>query len=533
MTTMTGSLIGGFSALLIAALWIFTFHQKFVISIYRTLTYNAYGIHSSLREVFTSHYWFLLKGIFVRNKEGMRLELEQTVQNRFLELFLHEHQDKTLATQKSHNVLISHSCRSIFYYVIKTTLEKALETRGESRIKIALATVHFGSFYRLLRGMEQSLKCTIEFYEVDLKEEDWMLDQDSFVEKELASCDLIIAQHLFGVPFEQERFFALGKKLNLPIVEDCVQSGSLFGKYKSDARSDVVLYSGGLDKTPSCFGAGFGYFRQSFHGKELYDKCSKMHQCLPVDPWKSRFIAVVNQTLHLMIGKNICYINCFIGLLAYVYCSERGDYIKWYPMGLKVRKAKSIEAFQHSESGFCRKPSLYQLWSMMYGMSPKKTLQYPKIAKSEVESRDLLFQHIPEQFHKKLFPWLTPKVLQAHRDNQGISEFSWVFALDNDRMYLLEFMNDEFLVGMINTTWEFNEQTKLPVGKDINENLVYLPNLHHLKPSEIVYVAGVLTRYCYSLEDKERSLQKFNGTSRDTSKSQYSNGAAVSTKKGN
>jgi hypothetical protein len=47
-----------------------------------------------------------------------------------------------------------------------------------------------------------------------------------------------------------------------------VQSGSLFGKYKGDTRGDVVLYSGGLDKTPAaCFGAGFGYFRESAYGK--------------------------------------------------------------------------------------------------------------------------------------------------------------------------------------------------------------------------------------------------------------------------
>ena len=62
------------------------------------------------------------------------------------------------------------------------------------------------------------------------------------------------------------------RRHNVPILEDCVQSGSLFGRYTGDPRSDVVMYSGGLDKTPQCFGAGFGYFRDSHFGNHLYEK---------------------------------------------------------------------------------------------------------------------------------------------------------------------------------------------------------------------------------------------------------------------
>ena len=109
--------------------------------------------------------------------------------------------------------------------------------------------------------MEKSVNCSIEYYEIDLKEEDWTLDSDMIEEEDVASCDLIMCQHLFGLPFCQDKLFELGKKNNIPILEDCVQSGSLFGEYTGDPRSDVVMYSGGLDKTPQCFGAGFGYFR--------------------------------------------------------------------------------------------------------------------------------------------------------------------------------------------------------------------------------------------------------------------------------
>ena len=120
--------------------------------------------------------------------------------------------------------------------------------------------------------MEKSTGCVIEYYEIDLREEDWTLDSDSIDEAELASCDLIMCQHLFGLPFRQERLFEVGRRSGVPILEDCVQSGSLFGRYTGDPRSDVVMYSGGLDKTPQCFGAGFGYFRDSHFGNHLYEK---------------------------------------------------------------------------------------------------------------------------------------------------------------------------------------------------------------------------------------------------------------------
>ena len=48
--------------------------------------------------------------------------------------------------------LISQSCRSIFYYVVRSLLEEAKARTGEARLKIALPAVHFGSFYNLLKG---------------------------------------------------------------------------------------------------------------------------------------------------------------------------------------------------------------------------------------------------------------------------------------------------------------------------------------------------------------------------------------------
>jgi hypothetical protein len=288
-------------------------------------------------------------------------------------------------------------------------------------------------------------------------------------------------------------------------VEDCVQSGSLFGKCKGDARGDVVLYSGGLDKTPACFGAGFGCFRDSAHGKMLYDRCKALHDASPLDSWKARQqVSVFNQTMHLMIAKNTMWINHPLGFVACIMFSERGEHIKWHPMTLAVRKNKAVSAFQHAESGFLRKPSVHHLMSVLHGLS--KAEQCKRIAKQEIRARDVLLASIPSKHHSTLFPWGTLKLIQAHRDNQGMSEFTWVFCpISGGRSNLCQFGNYHFLIMMINATWDFNEYTKLHVGKEINENLVCLPNLNLTKDDEIKCVGQVMTKCCQSLEAAPKS----------------------------
>ena len=490
----TGSLVGGLASVFLVFLWLNTFHRRFFISFFKTLKVTGYGVHVEFVEALTRHNWFLIKGWIQKpNREALENEVK--------DLFL-EHLGQTRRT-----VLITHSCRSNFYYLIQSILEKTRAEKGQNQIKIAISTVHFGSFYKLLRGMEKSLQCSIQFYEVDLKEEDWTLDEDSIDEEEFSKCDMVMCQHLFGVPFRQGKFFELGKKYNIPIVEDCVQSGSLFGNYKGDARGDVVLYSGGLDKSPACFGAGFGYFRESAHGQMLYEKCKALHDASPLDTWKARRVSVINQTIHLMIAKNTMWINHLIGFVAYVMVSDRGEYIKWYAITLVIRKNKAISPFQHAEAGFLRKPSVYHLMSMRHGLS--KVEQYKRIAKQEIRARDLLLESIPSNYHSTLFPWWTPEVIQAHRENQGISEFTWVYCpIRGGRSNLCKFCNDHFLIMMINTTWDFHEYTKLEVGKNINEHLVYLPNLNSMKDEEIKYVGQVMTKYCQSLQDAPNKSKK-------------------------
>jgi hypothetical protein len=199
-----------------------------------------------------------------------------------------------------------------------------------------------------------------------------------------------------------------------------------------------------------------------------------------------------------LIAKNIFGFNNLLGLLSYVWVTERGEFINWYAIGLKVRQSKIITPFQHTESGFLRKPSVYQLQSMLYGLSKRSDLQ--PMVKHELEGRELLLSCITPKYRRALFPFLTEKVLNKYRTNTGVSEFSWVVSPIGDRMHLCQHLNDHFFVSLINTTWEASEKTKASIARTVNNNLVYLPNINEMTKPQIEKVGRVLELYCQDLE---------------------------------
>jgi hypothetical protein len=482
-----GALIGVLASVSAVVLWLYTFHRRFFISLYLTSPkVCAYGTYTSCGEALRTHFWFLIRGLFTTpDRDSLECQVKESFHQQY-------------GADQEGRVLIAHSCRSIFYYIVRALLNQNKRVKKKNALRICLVSLQFGSFYRLLRGMEKATNCIIEFYEVDLKEKDWTLDEDTVDEDELKKCDLLLCQNLFGLPLAHDKLVQLAKKHDIPILEDCVQSGSLYSKYRGSSDADIVLYSGGLDKTPSCFGAGFGFFKDTDWGNILYDDCVAIHTILPLDTWQNRLVVCINTFIHLCIAQNVLGICNLIGLFAYVWVTERGDYINWYAISLKVRAAKSIAPFQHAECGFLRIPHPCQLQSTLYGLS--KGAQYRDISQREVRQRELLLSTIPPQYHSSMFPWLTPEALELHRQNLGVSEFTWVVSPIGDRMHLCQFLNDQFIITLVNTTWETHEMSKLPVGKNINKNLIYLPNINQLDEAGVVKVGKALTLYCRQLE---------------------------------
>ena len=99
---------------------------------------------------------------------------------------------------------------------------------------------------------------------------------------------------------------------------------------------------------------------------------------------------------------------------------------------------------------------------------------------------------------------MTPEVVEAMRDNEGISEFSWVYSGNGDRNGLNEFFANRdwtltpLFITMINTTWVHNVNSTLKPnnGQTICENLTYLPNLNEMNNGQITALAKTLADYC-------------------------------------
>ena len=76
-----------------------------------------------------------------------------------------------------------------------------------------------------------------------------------------------------------------------------------------------------------------------------------------------------------------------------------------------------------------------------------------------------------------------------------------------DRIGLRDFLNEHFVVTLINTTWEYDDESgKAPVSKDINTNLLHLPNINQMKDDEIRYTGAMLTEYCDRLSSEAEKI---------------------------
>ena len=212
-----------------------------------------------------------------------------------------------------------------------------------------------------------------------------------------------------------------------------------------------------------------------------------------VDTWKHRAIALLNQTIHFFFAKNRFWCVNIVGAM-YYFAACRGELIKWYEIALKIRKNKAITPFQHSSCLFLTQPSIYQLFSIRYGLNKR----YRKYINNEIKKRDLFLNHIPRKYHPILFPWITDDIRSLYDNNKGIGEFTWVYSKDDNRLELIKFLCDNWIITLINTTWVYHTASKLDKNnsKFICDNLTYLPNLNQMKNRQIIKCAQALTKWC-------------------------------------
>ncbi len=97
---------------------------------------TPYGICTEINEMIFYHFWYLLKGLLCF---GDRNTLENQIENKFLSLI-----NKDPSIDKG-NVFVAHSCRTIFYCIIKSIIKK--NTKMKKKIQNLL---YFYSIYLIL-----------------------------------------------------------------------------------------------------------------------------------------------------------------------------------------------------------------------------------------------------------------------------------------------------------------------------------------------------------------------------------------------
>eukprot|EP01083_Nonionella_stella_P287903 980056_1 len=236
---------------------------------------------------------------------------------------------------------------------------------------------------------------------------------------------------------------------------------------------------------------GFGYFRDTQHGNALYQHCNTIMSSsqYKIGSFKDRLLSLLKQSIYLIWTKNNFYLAPVMVMIWYFTHNS----VKLYHLSLAFRKNKTVSAFQHQINLFMKKPSIYQLYSIQFGLSKN----YDAICDDDVRKRNLLLNNIPKQYHEALFPWITDETKEKYRMNKGIATYSWVYTQHiGDLDQFNDYLCDSGIWHLINTTWVHESKSKDNTAKDICQKMVHTPNLAEMDDRQIVYLSNVLTQYC-------------------------------------
>ena len=180
-------------------------------------TVVPYGVICSTKFEFFQHIWYLIYGIILTlfyNINNIKLNI-------YNEIILYI-KSNIISCNNNGNIILSHSCRTIFYSFIKTIINKKRNelkklkngnyTNLDDKItlNICCTAIQFGSFYRILNSIKNIENININYYNIDYNMDNITINYDNLNENILKTCDVIIIYNIFGVPSNYHKLFKLG-----------------------------------------------------------------------------------------------------------------------------------------------------------------------------------------------------------------------------------------------------------------------------------------------------------------------------------
>jgi len=332
---------------------------------------------------------------------------------------------------KEDSVLIGVSCRTVFDNFLSVCKEL---TPSKTRV-LATPMMHT-SFPKAVTFNA----LTMDLMDVDLRTFQFAFDETKYDPSLYLA---VVITHAFGRAFETDAIVNWAKANQIPVFEDAVQA-QMFPLYKGNPKTDIVGYSGGLDKIPASFGCGPALVRNPTIRSALVAKLNQ----LPHQSHFFRFKKLVESSFLF-----IAY--CCVPLTAIVTSILPLLGLKVHQLAMAVRKNAS--GFIHDRDLYMKRPSLAGIKSILNALTKDWTVNH-KIMSQQFK---VLRKNINENVRKLSFPWI--------KNFDTIEDSCFYFHLYTEEpVKMMEFLDSKGYIIIPQQSW-YDPGDNAPGAKEISK----------------------------------------------------------------
>ena len=383
---------------------------------------------------------------------------------------------------KNHDIRVYYSARGI----LRLVLEKIYLTNPTSKhtLTIGCNSIHAKPMQKAIKSFEKDHpNCEVKYVFI-IMSSDYSFNE---ISSDLSNCDILILYHLWGFAYNFNQIIQVAKDANILVFEDLVQGGGMVphseNPFLGHEKSDIIVWSGALDKTISTIGNGFFIDKYEFLTEKFIEQHSDgtqtSSQRLKKLLWSLLGVIVLRNPLNLF-----GVFTFFVHKLGYSVLETTN----W----LLSNRGKS---FDHAVT--LQQPSLAALYSVRFTIWMD---DYTRIEREDKEKLMLFRQSLSNDAWETFFPH------HAHRDfdktdyfKKGISEFFYCFDPYGN---LQSFMDKHGYICVIQQSWMAFENDRPRSNEQILlDGMLLLPNFHNIRSNDIVKLAGLLNEYYMSSKE--------------------------------
>ena len=424
-------------------------------------------VHCSLTSVFMAFVFTLLA--YFSNEDSLKQKTTQEL--------------KEAMGSKNHDISVYYSARGVLRLVLEKIFLK--NPSNKQTLTIGCNSIQAKPMQKAIKSFEKDHPgCEIEYVFIKMDSEYSFGD----IPEGISKCDILILYHLWGFAYDFEKVIQVAKDSNVLVFEDLVQAGGMVPlsntPFLGHEESDIVVWSGALDKTISTIGNGFFIDKNKFLTQEFINKYSdgtrtsfqRFHKLL----WGFFGVIVTINLLHLWkIFTLVCHHLGFSVL----------ESVNW----LLLNRGKS---FDHGVT--LAQPSLAALYSVRFTIWMD---DYALLERTEKEKLKVFRQNLPDDVWSTLFPHIANRNCdKTDYFMKGISEFFYCFDPFGN---LQSFLDEKGLICVNQQSWMAYENDR-PESKEqtLLDGMMLLPNFHCMSNDDIQELAKHLEKYYLSSREK-------------------------------